>query len=109
MHPAITLIAENAVNHHHLVLPSLLVILGAVAAANNPPEHSLFVTAASWALIWIPAVFRAGLWGSSSSRSRKTTSWLAGGFLALAHICDRAACDLEGTLATKVGMGTQLI
>jgi hypothetical protein len=47
-------------------------------------------------------VLRVGLYSNSGGR-KKNTSWLAGAFLALAHICDRAACDKDGIRATKVG------
>ena len=102
MHPAVSLLAENTLNNQHLLVPILFLALSTVANLYGPPQHSLLVTAASWALIWIPAVFRAGLW-SGSSKNRRTTSWLAGGFLGLAAVCDRAANDKEGIWATRVG------
>jgi hypothetical protein len=102
MHPAASLIAENVLQHQHLFVPALLLFLATAANVHSPVQHSLLVAAVSWALIWILAIFRAGVWSSSGSRSRKTTSWLAGGFLALSQICDRAACDKEGIWSTKV-------
>ncbi|KZM24826.1 hypothetical protein ST47_g4049 [Ascochyta rabiei] len=100
MHPAVSRIAENVAKHHVLLALLLFTVLGAVASVNSPVQHSLLVTAASWALLWLPLVFRVGLYSSSGGR-KKSTSWLAGAFLALAHICDRAACDKDGIRATK--------
>jgi hypothetical protein len=91
MHPAVSVLAENAFKHQHLFSPLLFVILGAVGAVNVPVQHSLLVTAVSWALIWIPLVFRTGIWGSASTSNgkiNKTSTWLAGAFLALAQVCD---------------------
>ncbi|KAF2183223.1 glycosyltransferase family 90 protein [Zopfia rhizophila CBS 207.26] len=101
MHPAVSLIAENALQNQHLLLPVLLLVLATVATVHTPIQHSLLITAVSWALIWIPTIFRAGLWSSNGSNTRKTASWVAGGFLALAQICDRAARDKEGIWSTK--------
>jgi hypothetical protein len=103
MHAAVSRIAENVAKHHLLLAPLLYTVLGAVASVNSPVQHSLLVTAASWALLWIPLVLRVGLYSNSGGR-KKTTSWLAGAFLALAHICDRAACDKDGIRATKVAI-----
>ncbi|KAF2791010.1 glycosyltransferase family 90 protein [Melanomma pulvis-pyrius CBS 109.77] len=101
MHPAASLIAENALQHQHLFVPLLFLVCVTAAQVHGPVQHSLLVAAVSWALIWVLAIFRAGVWSSSGNRSRKTTSWLAGGLLALAQICDRAACDKEGIWSTK--------
>ncbi|KAF3006732.1 capsule-associated protein CAP1 [Curvularia kusanoi] len=100
MHPAVSQIAGNVAKHHLLLAPLLFTVLGAVASVNSPVQHSLLVTSASWAILWIPLVFRVGLYSNSGGR-KKNTSWLAGAFLALAHICDRAACDKDGIRATK--------
>ncbi|KAH7135106.1 hypothetical protein B0J11DRAFT_152762 [Dendryphion nanum] len=108
MHPAIHLIgenavkiAQNAVKYQHLLLPLLFAILGPIATAHTPTRHSLLVHAVSWALIWIPTLFRTGFWSEDASRSRKITSWLAGACIALAQICDRAASDKEGVWSNK--------
>lgn len=101
MHPAVSRVAENVAKHNLLLAPLLFTVLGAIASVNSPVQHSLLVTSASWAIIWIPLVFRVGLYSNSTGR-KKNTSWLAGAFLALAHICDRAACDKDGIRATKV-------
>ena len=103
MHPAVSRIAENVAKHHLLLAPLLFTVLGAIASVNSPVQHSLLVTSASWAILWIPLVFRVGLY-SNSGGTKKSTSWLAGAFLALAHICDRAACDKDGIRATKVAL-----
>lgn len=101
MHPVVASTAEYAVKNQHLSVPLLLVLLGTAAAAHTPVHHSLLVTAVSWALIWMTIIFRTGIWSAAGSRSSKTTSWLAGCFLCLHHICDRAACDKEGVWSTK--------
>lgn len=106
MHPAASRIAENATKHRLLLVPLLFTILGAVGSVNSPVQHSLLVTSASWAILWIPLACRLGFY-SNSAAERKNLSWLAGAFLALAHICDRAACDKDGIRATKVGAHTQ--
>ena len=90
MHPAVAAIADYARKKNHLTLPLLFVLLATAAQIHTPVHHSLLVAAVSWAVIWIPTAFRAGLWPTGSARSRGT-SWLAGGFLALAQLCDRAA------------------
>ncbi|KAF2712869.1 glycosyltransferase family 90 protein [Pleomassaria siparia CBS 279.74] len=97
MHPAV----ETALTHQHLFVPVLLLFLATAAHVHSPVQHSLLVAAVSWALIWVLVIFRAGVWSNSGSRSRKTTSWLAGGFLALSQVCDRVACDKEGVWSTK--------
>jgi hypothetical protein len=101
MHPVAALVLENAEKHHNLLAPVLFSIFAAIANVSEPVQHSLLIRAVTWALIWLLAAFRAGIWTSSSAKRRKT-SWLAGGCLAFAQICDRAACDREGVWATKV-------
>ncbi|ORY14895.1 hypothetical protein BCR34DRAFT_672326 [Clohesyomyces aquaticus] len=101
MHPAVALAAENVLTHLSVVVALLFPVLATVANVGAPVQHSLLVTAVSWALLCIPAVFRAGLWSGGSGASRRNTSWAAGAFLAFAHICDRAACDKQGIWATK--------
>lgn len=103
MYPAVSRIAENAAKHHLLLAPLLFTILGAVGSGFSPVQHSLLVASASWAALWIPLVLRVGLYSNSGGR-KKDTGWLAGAFLALAHVCDRAACDRDGIIATKVGI-----
>ncbi|KAF1842912.1 glycosyltransferase family 90 protein [Cucurbitaria berberidis CBS 394.84] len=100
MHPVVSLIAENVVKYHQLFAPLLFSIVAAVANVHSPVQHSLLVTAVSWLLIWMPIIFRVGIYSKSGSQKRKT-SWLAGAFLGLSQICDRAACDKEGIWATK--------
>ncbi|KAF1925541.1 glycosyltransferase family 90 protein [Didymella exigua CBS 183.55] len=100
MHLAVSRVAENAAKHRLLLAPLLFTVLGAVGSVNSPVQHSLLVTSASWAILWIPLVFRVGLHANAGG-GKRSTSWLAGAFLALAHICDRAACDKDGIRATK--------
>lgn len=107
MHPAVSRIAGNVAKHHLLLAPLLFTVLGAVASVNSPVQHSLLVTSASWAILWLPLVFRVGLYSNSGGR-KKSTSWLAGAFLALAHVCDRAACDKDGIRATKVAISNMI-
>ncbi|KAF2875547.1 hypothetical protein BDV95DRAFT_278068 [Massariosphaeria phaeospora] len=101
MHPAVSLLAENAFRYQHLFAPVLFLVVAAVASVHGPVQHSLLVASVSWAIIWIPTVVRTRPWSRDGSRSRKTASWLAGGFLALAQLCDRAACDKEGSWSLK--------
>lgn len=101
MHPVVSRIAENVAKHHLLLAPLLFTVLGAVASVNSPVQHSLLVTSASWAILWVPLVCRVGLFSNCGGR-KKSTSWLAGACLALSHVCDRAACDKDGIRATKV-------
>ncbi|KAF2107428.1 hypothetical protein BDV96DRAFT_625460 [Lophiotrema nucula] len=100
MHPAASLVVEHALKNLHLVAPIVFVLLATAANIWAPVHHSLLITTVSWAVIWLGTVFKAGLW-SGGSRSRKTTSWLAGGFLALSQLCERAACDKLGIWAAK--------
>ncbi|KAF2009190.1 glycosyltransferase family 90 protein [Aaosphaeria arxii CBS 175.79] len=101
MHPVITSVTEYAVQNQHLSVPLFLGLLGTIATAYSPVQHSLFVTAVSWGLIWLATIFRVGIWSSTGSRNRKITSWLAGAFLALSQVCDRAPCDKEGIWSMK--------
>ena len=101
MHPAVSRIAENVVKHHLLLAPLLFTVLGAVGSVNSPVQHSLLVTSVSWAILWIPLILRVGLYSNNGDRKR-SISCLAGAFLALSYICDRAACDKDGIRATKV-------
>jgi hypothetical protein len=104
MHPVAALVFENAYKHHSLFAPLLFSTFAAIANVSEPIQHALLIRAVAWALLWILAVFKAGIWSSSSAKRRKTT-WLAGACLAFAQICDRAACDREGVWATKVYLG----
>ena len=100
MHPAVALVLQNAQNHSHLLAPLALVVSSAIAQAHGPVQHQLLVACVSWGFIWIFAVLRAGL-RTGDSEQKRVKGWLAGGFLALAAICDRAACDREGIWSTK--------
>lgn len=104
MHPVASLVADHVVKHHQLLAPLLFSILATVGHVHTPIQHTLFVTAISWAITWVPLVLGAGLY-SNSGGNRRTTSWLIGALLALSQLCDRAACDKQGTWATKVGSG----
>lgn len=101
MHPALSSLVENARNHHHLVVPFLLVLSWVLSSVYGPVQHQLLATSLSCTLICILAVFRVGL-GAVGEGNNRATSWLAGGLLALSLICDRAACDREGIWSTKV-------
>jgi hypothetical protein len=101
MHPAVSLIGDNVAKHHQLFAPLLFIVLASVANVHEPVQHSLLVATAAWAAIWIPTLFKAGILANTSSK-RRNTCWVAGACLALACVCDRAACDKEGTWATKV-------
>lgn len=107
MHPAISFLADNALKYQHLFVPILFIVLTAVANVHGPVQHSLLVTSVSWGLVWIPTVFLAGFRSAErdgdGNRRRKVLAWGAGGFLALAAVCERVACDKEGVWTTKVG------
>ncbi|KAF1938575.1 hypothetical protein EJ02DRAFT_410175 [Clathrospora elynae] len=100
MHPVVSLLADHVAKHHHLFAPLLFSILAAVSNVHVPTQHSLLITAISWAIAWVPTVFLVGIY-SNSSNAKRRTSWLAGALLGLSQICDRAACDKEGIWATK--------
>ncbi|KAF1918958.1 hypothetical protein BDU57DRAFT_511748 [Ampelomyces quisqualis] len=100
MHPAVSLALDHGYTHHHLAAPLLLSVFAPIVHAYEPVQHSLLITAISWGILWLPAAIKAGVWPHTGSKRRRT-SWLAGALLALAHICDGAACDKEGTWATK--------
>lgn len=101
MHPVVSNIAEYVAKYHQLVIPLSFSTLAAIANVQSPVQHSLLVTAASCFLIWLYLLTRVGI-RSSALRQNRKTSWLAGAFIALSQICDRAACDKEGIWVTKV-------
>ncbi|KAF2824975.1 hypothetical protein CC86DRAFT_371441 [Ophiobolus disseminans] len=100
MHPVVTLALENVANYRQMFAPLLFSILAAVAHVHDPVQHSLLITAVSWAIPWLYTIFKVGIWPDADSK-RRNTSWLAGGFLAFAQICDRASADKNGTWATR--------
>ncbi|KAF2125925.1 glycosyltransferase family 90 protein [Dothidotthia symphoricarpi CBS 119687] len=100
MHPAASLIVEKIVRYHQLFIPLPFSILATVANVHTPAQHSLLIATVSWALIWVPTIFLAGLWSHTGGK-RRTQGWLAGVFLALSLICERATCDKQGVWATK--------
>jgi hypothetical protein len=100
MHPAAALLLENARTNSHLLAPLLLVVSSAIAQVHGPVQHQLLIATVSWALVWIFAAFRVGL-GAASVENKRSRGWLAGGFFALAAVCDRAACDREGIWSTR--------
>lgn len=101
MHPVASWIVENARSNRHLLVPLLFAVFAAVANVHGPLHHQLLVTSVSWAVVCIPAILRAGLWSGAVGKKR-SAGLLAGGFLALSQICDRAAGDKEGIWAAKV-------
>jgi hypothetical protein len=101
MHPVAILVVENARKNSHLLAPLLFVVSSAIAHVHSPVQHQLFVTCVSWALVCIYALLRAGFGFDNVEKRRITQGWLAGGFLALSAICDRAACDREGIWSMK--------
>jgi hypothetical protein len=101
MHPVVSLALENGAKHPHLVAPVLFIVLASIANAHQPVQLSLRITAVSWAVIWLLTAFKAGLWSHTSTKRRRA-GWLAGAFLALAHLCDSAAGDKQGTWTAKV-------
>lgn len=103
MHPAVSLIAENVVKHNQLFAPLLFAVFTTIANVHTPVQHSLLIASLSWLLIWTLVIFRVGIFSNTSTQCRRT-SLLAGAFLALSQICDRAACDKQGIWATKVAL-----
>ncbi|KAL5115402.1 hypothetical protein ACEQ8H_006702 [Pleosporales sp. CAS-2024a] len=102
MHPVAALVLDHASKHRHLVAPLLFTVLVVIANIHEPTQHALLVKAVSWAVIWVAAVFRVGIWAHSHSRTRRRrTGAVAGACLAFAHICDRVACDKPGSWTTK--------
>lgn len=100
MHPAAALVVENARTNSTLLAPLLLVLFSAAANLHAPVQHQLLVDCVSWSLLWVLGAFQAGLpW--HNTEKKRTPGWLTGGFLALAAVCDRAACDREGIWTTR--------
>jgi hypothetical protein len=100
MHAAASSVAEHARRNHHILVPLLFVALAATAIVHAPVQHQLLIASVSWAAICIPSLFWTGL--QSPDGAKRRTGWLAGGFLALSLVCERAACDKEGVWSTKV-------
>lgn len=100
-----SLVLDHARRNHHILVPLLFVFLAATANVHSPVQHQLLIASASWAVVCVLALFWTGV--KLQDGARRRISWLAGGFLALSLVCDRAACDKEGVWATKV-WGVQL-
>ncbi|OAG06360.1 uncharacterized protein CC84DRAFT_1120220 [Paraphaeosphaeria sporulosa] len=99
MHAAVSSVADHARRNHHIVVPLLFVVLAATANVHAPVQHQLLITSVSWLAVCMATLFWAGARRTHGPKRR--TSWLAGGFLALSQICERAACDKEGMWSTK--------
>lgn len=102
MHLAGSPITQNVLKHRQLLIPLLLIVSASFVYVNVPLQHSLFVTTISWLALCIPAALKAGVLGNTTN-SRRSVCWLAGAFLSLSYVCDRAALDKQGIWATKVG------
>lgn len=100
MHPVASSIVDHARRNHHVFIPLVFSVLAATTNVHAPVKHHLLITSASWAVVCIATLFRTGF--RTPDAARRRTSWLAAGLLALAQICERAACDKEGTWSTKV-------
>jgi hypothetical protein len=96
-----SLALENGYRYHTLLVPLLFTLFSTITNINQPVQHSLLIAAASWAIIWLPAAFKAGIWSSAGTKRRRF-SVLAGACFAFAHICDRVAIDKTGTRVLKV-------
>tara|TARA_R110002003_G_scaffold1005_6_gene22019 strand:+ start:8938 stop:9264 length:327 start_codon:yes stop_codon:yes gene_type:complete len=101
MHPALSLIADNVSRYPQLFVPLLFGVFGALTNVHEPVQYSLLIATVSWAIIWLPTLFKVGVL-SNTSKKRRRTSWLTGAVLAFAQICERAACDKEGIWLSKV-------
>jgi hypothetical protein len=101
MHAVVSTVAANVVRHHQLLVPLLFIVFATAANIHEPVQHSLLITALSWEIVWALLVFKVGAW-SNTSRKRRHVSWIAGACFALAQMCERAACDKEGTWTAQV-------
>ncbi|KAL6709316.1 hypothetical protein ACN47E_001723 [Coniothyrium glycines] len=93
-------ITHNVLKRRQLLAPLLFLVLATVVNTNVPVQHSLFVTAIAWTTTWLASIPKAGV-VSNTSVGRRRTCWLAGAFLSLSYVCDRAALDKQGVWATK--------
>jgi len=100
MHPIVSLAVDYVRRNSHLFVPVAFSVLAAISSIHRPAQHQLLINSASWALLCIASVLSAGFRPTETDGKRR--AWLAGGFLALSYICDRAACDKEGIWSTKV-------
>jgi hypothetical protein len=107
MHPAVSLLVDNAANNRMLLAPLLFSVCASVANVHEPVQHSLLITTISWAILWLYTLLKVGIRLDGNKR-RRATCWLAGACLAFAQFCDRAAADKEGTWATKVRKQLQI-
>lgn len=99
MHPVVSLVTENVLNHRMLFAPLLYSIIASVANVHEPVQHSLLVATVSWGVIWLYAMVKVGF--GLDREKKRVTCWLAGALVAFAQICDRAAVDKEGSWTTK--------
>jgi hypothetical protein len=101
MHAVVSTVAANVVRYRQLLVPLLFIGFGTATNIHESVQHSLMTTALSWEVVWALLVFKVGIWLNTSSK-RRHVSWIAGACFALAQICERAACDKEGTWTAKV-------
>lgn len=94
-------IAPHVLEHRQLLVPLLFLASATFVYAQVPVQHSLFVTSTSWLAVCMPTIAKVGI-VSNTTNSRRSLCWLAGAFLSLSCICDRAALDKQGVWATKV-------
>ncbi|CAI6333045.1 unnamed protein product [Periconia digitata] len=99
MHPAVLSIVDNARKYQGYIIPALYVFFAKIANSHAPVQHQLLVAAVSWGIVCLCTLPWAGI--SLASEGKRREAWLAGGFLALAQICESAACDKEGIWSTK--------
>jgi hypothetical protein len=107
MHPAVSLVVDNAAKNRMLLAPLLFSVLASIANIHEPVQHSLLITTISWTILWLYTLLKVGIRLDGNKR-RRATCWLAGACLAFAQFCDRAAADKEGTWATKVRKQLQI-
>ncbi|CAI6227077.1 unnamed protein product [Periconia digitata] len=99
MHSTLLLIVEKARKFQSHIIPALYVFFAQIAFSHAPVQHQLLVAAVSWGIVFLCTLLWAGI--SLGGERDRTSAWLAGGFLALAQICESAACDKEGIWSTK--------
>lgn len=104
MHPVASSTVDHVRRNHHILVPLLLAVLAASANIHGPVQHQLLISSVSWVCVCAGTLLWTGF--GKSDLVRRRLSWLAGGFLAFSHICDRAACDKEGIWSMKVPMAS---
>lgn len=86
------------------LLPIAFILTSTISSYRTPSQHSLLITAISWALLWAYSCAQVGVFTGQDNSGRRRLCRYAGGLLALAILCERVASDREGTWLSKVGI-----